>query len=166
MTTPREEKIIRAFKQRDWNELKTQDSWQIFKIMAEFVDGFEKLGSIGPCVSIFGSARTEPGSKYYQLAEDIAFKLKTEKTMKIQFEILNQDMMNILNQLAKIEPMNIAEYKAIIIKDFVDSNFFELVKKIKQSHEKGKKSNRYSITYGICYIVYFGPITYGSKSWS
>jgi len=75
MSTPHEEKIIRAFKQRDWNELKTQDSWQIFKIMAEFVDGFEKLGSIGPCVSIFGSARTEPGSKYYQLAEDIAFKL-------------------------------------------------------------------------------------------
>lgn len=75
MSTPREEKIIRAFKQRDWNEIKTQDSWQIFKIMAEFVEGFEKLGSIGPCVSIFGSARTEPGSKYYQLAEDIAFKL-------------------------------------------------------------------------------------------
>lgn len=75
MTTPNEEKIIRAFKQRDWNELKTQDSWQIFKILAEFVEGFEKLGSIGPCVSIFGSARTEPGTKYYQLAEDIAFKL-------------------------------------------------------------------------------------------
>ncbi len=75
MTTPNEEKIIRAFKQRDWNELKTQDSWQIFKILAEFVEGFEKLGSIGPCVSIFGSARTEPGTKYYQLAEDIAFQL-------------------------------------------------------------------------------------------
>ena len=75
MSIPREEKIIRAFKQRDWNEIKTQDSWQIFKIMAEFVEGFEKLGSIGPCVSIFGSARTEPGTKYYQLAEEIAFKL-------------------------------------------------------------------------------------------
>lgn len=75
MSTPREEKIIRAFKQRDWNEIKTQDSWQIFKIMAEFVEGFEKLGSIGPCVSIFGSARTEPGTKYYELAEEIAFKL-------------------------------------------------------------------------------------------
>jgi uncharacterized protein (TIGR00730 family) len=75
MSTPRDEKIIRAFRQRDWNEIKTQDSWQIFKIMAEFVEGFEKLGSIGPCVSIFGSARTEPGTKYYELAEDIAFKL-------------------------------------------------------------------------------------------
>lgn len=75
MPTPKDEKIISAFKQRNWNELKTQDSWQIFKIIAEFVEGFEKLGSIGPCVSIFGSARTQPGTKYYQLAEDIAFKL-------------------------------------------------------------------------------------------
>ena len=75
MSTPGEDKIIRAFKQKDWNEIKTQDSWQIFKLIAEFVEGFEKLGSIGPCVSIFGSARTEPGTKYYQLAEEIAFKL-------------------------------------------------------------------------------------------
>ena len=43
--------------------------------MAEFVDGFEKLGKIGPCVSIFGSARTKSENKYYQIAEDIAFKL-------------------------------------------------------------------------------------------
>ena len=70
-----EEKIKKAFKQKTWNEIKTTDSWQIFKIMAEFVEGFEKMGSIGPCVSIFGSARTEPGSKYYTLAEDIAYKL-------------------------------------------------------------------------------------------
>jgi uncharacterized protein (TIGR00730 family) len=70
-----EEKIKKAFKQNTWNEIKTTDSWQIFKIMAEFVEGFEKMGSIGPCVSIFGSARTEPGSKYYTLAEDIAYKL-------------------------------------------------------------------------------------------
>jgi uncharacterized protein (TIGR00730 family) len=70
-----EEKILRAFKHKDWNEIKTADSWQIFKIMAEFVQGFEKLGSIGPCVSIFGSARTTPDNKYYKLAEDIAFLL-------------------------------------------------------------------------------------------
>ncbi|MGC9342705.1 MAG: TIGR00730 family Rossman fold protein [Bacteroidales bacterium] len=70
-----DEKIIKAFKQKDWNEIKTSDSWQIFKIMAEFVQGFEKLGSIGPCVSIFGSARTKPDNKYYKLAEDIAFLL-------------------------------------------------------------------------------------------
>ena len=70
-----EEKILRAFKHKDWNEIKASDSWQIFKIMAEFVQGFEKLASIGPCVSIFGSARTTPDNKYYKLAEDIAFLL-------------------------------------------------------------------------------------------
>ncbi len=70
-----EEKILKAFQEKDWNEIKTADSWQIFKIMAEFVQGFEKLASIGPCVSIFGSARTTPEHKYYKLAEDIAFKL-------------------------------------------------------------------------------------------
>jgi uncharacterized protein (TIGR00730 family) len=70
-----EEKIKKAFKQKTWNEIKTTDSWQIFKVMAEFVEGFEKMGSIGPCVSLFGSARTEPGSEYYRLAEEIAYKL-------------------------------------------------------------------------------------------
>ncbi len=70
-----EEKIIRAFKQKDWNEIQTSDSWQIFKIMSEFVQGFEKLGSIGPCVSVFGSARTKPDNKYYKLAEDIGYLL-------------------------------------------------------------------------------------------
>ena len=43
--------------------------------MSEFVEGFEKLSRIGPCVSIFGSARTTPENKYYKLAEDIAYKL-------------------------------------------------------------------------------------------
>jgi len=70
-----EDKIKKAFKQKTWNEIKASDSWQIFKIMAEFVEGFEKMASIGPCVTLFGSARTEPGHKYYDLAEEIAFKL-------------------------------------------------------------------------------------------
>lgn len=70
-----EDKIKKAFKQKTWNEIKISDSWQIFKVMAEFVEGFEKMASIGPCVSIFGSARTKPETKYYQLAEEIAFKL-------------------------------------------------------------------------------------------
>lgn len=70
-----EEKIKRAFKHKTWNEIKSSDSWQIFKIMAEFVEGFEKMASIGPCVSIFGSARTASDNRYYKLAEDIAFKL-------------------------------------------------------------------------------------------
>jgi uncharacterized protein (TIGR00730 family) len=54
------------------------DSWKIFKIMSEFVNGFERMQEIGPCVSIFGSARTKPENKYYQLAEEIAFKLTQE----------------------------------------------------------------------------------------
>ncbi len=57
---------------KGWNEAKTNDSWAIFKIMGEFVSGFEKMSRIGPCVSIFGSARTKPDHKYYKLAESIA----------------------------------------------------------------------------------------------
>ena len=60
---------------KNWNEVKTNDSWCIFKIMGEFVNGYEKLSRIGPCVSIFGSARTKPEDEYYQLAESIAKKL-------------------------------------------------------------------------------------------
>jgi uncharacterized protein (TIGR00730 family) len=76
MTTPSDDdKIRKAFKQKSWNEIKIYDSWQIFKIMSEFVDGFEKLARIGPCVSIFGSAREKPGNDDYKLAEEIAYLL-------------------------------------------------------------------------------------------
>ncbi|MES2133448.1 MAG: TIGR00730 family Rossman fold protein [Bacteroidota bacterium] len=75
MTQDKEDKIRKAFAQKDWNDVKASDSWQIFKIMSEFVNGFEKMQQIGPCVSIFGSARTKPENKYYILAEEIAFKL-------------------------------------------------------------------------------------------
>lgn len=57
---------------KGWNEIKTNDSWAIFKIMGEFVNGFEKMSRIGPCVSIFGSARTKPEDMYYKLAESIS----------------------------------------------------------------------------------------------
>ncbi|MFD2562525.1 MULTISPECIES: TIGR00730 family Rossman fold protein [Aquimarina] len=60
---------------KGWNEIKTNDSWAIFKIMGEFVNGFEKMSKIGPCVSIFGSARTKIDDKYYQLAVDVAQKI-------------------------------------------------------------------------------------------
>ncbi|MEO7087771.1 MAG: TIGR00730 family Rossman fold protein [Bacteroidia bacterium] len=76
--TNEEEKIRKAFDDKDWHDIKSSDSWQIFKIMAEFVSGFEKMAKIGPCVSIFGSARTKPENKYYKLAEEIAFKLTRE----------------------------------------------------------------------------------------
>ncbi|MCG9792757.1 LOG family protein [Flavobacterium algicola] len=71
-----EDKIIEdRLKQKSWNEIRTNDSWAIFKIMAEFVNGYETMGRIGPCVTIFGSARTKPDEPYYRLAEDIAFKI-------------------------------------------------------------------------------------------
>lgn len=73
-----DDKVYSAFKAKDWNEIKTKDSWQIFKIMSEFVEGFETMSKIGPCVSIFGSARTKPENKYYQIAEEIAYKLTLE----------------------------------------------------------------------------------------
>ena len=63
-----EDKIKKAFKQKTWNEIKTSDSWQIFKIMSEFVQGFETMSEIGPCVSVFGSARTKPDNKFYKQA--------------------------------------------------------------------------------------------------
>ncbi|MFZ4261320.1 TIGR00730 family Rossman fold protein [Sphingobacterium sp. HJSM2_6] len=67
----KDEKIIRSFANKNWQEIKVKDSWQIFKIMAEFVDGFEKLAKIGPCVSIFGSARTPENHKYYEMTVEI-----------------------------------------------------------------------------------------------
>lgn len=60
---------------KSWNAIKTNDSWAIFKIMGEFVNGYEKLSQIGPCVSIFGSARTKPDNDYYKLTEEIAKKI-------------------------------------------------------------------------------------------
>ncbi len=74
--TPNEDRKIRdKFTPKTWNEIKTNDSWAIFKIMSEFVEGYEKLSKIGPCVSIFGSARTKTEAKEYKLAEEIAYKL-------------------------------------------------------------------------------------------
>lgn len=73
-----EDKIRLAFADKDWQEIKAGDSWQIFKIMSEFVEGFEKMAKIGPCVSVFGSARTKADNKYYKLAAEIAEKLCKE----------------------------------------------------------------------------------------
>ncbi len=65
--------------QRTWSgSLKGENSWTMFKMISEFVEGFEKLNKIGPCVSIFGSARTKPDNKYYKLAVDIARRLTEE----------------------------------------------------------------------------------------
>ena len=75
----RDEELARklkiAFEPRSWNETKTHDSWAVFKVMAEMVEGFEKLSKIGPCVSIFGSARTKMDNPYYLMAEEIGYRL-------------------------------------------------------------------------------------------
>ena len=70
-----DERIRNAIAPKSWAEIKTHDSWSVFKIMSEIVDGYEKLSKIGPCVTIFGSARVSPNSKYYKLAEETAYLL-------------------------------------------------------------------------------------------
>jgi uncharacterized protein (TIGR00730 family) len=57
---------------KDWNDIKINDSWAIFKIMSEFVEGYERMAKIGPCISVFGSARTKPDNKYYQMGIEIS----------------------------------------------------------------------------------------------
>lgn len=57
---------------KKWSEVKANDSWALFKIMSEFVEGYETMSAIGPCISIFGSARTLPVDPYYKLTVDVA----------------------------------------------------------------------------------------------
>lgn len=63
---------------KEWKSLRGENAWTMFKVMAEFVDGFETLNKIGPCISIFGSARTKPGTPYYELAVRVAARLTEE----------------------------------------------------------------------------------------
>ncbi|MGM0649773.1 MAG: TIGR00730 family Rossman fold protein, partial [Bacteroidota bacterium] len=70
-----DDKIRESFKEKDWVEIKSNDSWAIFKIMSEFVQGYEKLARLGPSVCVFGSARSKPDNKYYKIAEDIGTQL-------------------------------------------------------------------------------------------
>lgn len=67
--------LIKKGAEKNWQDIKAENTWEIFKYMAEFVEGFETLTKIGPCVSIFGSARTKTDTKYYKLAKDIAYLL-------------------------------------------------------------------------------------------
>lgn len=68
-------KSKREISDKKWSGIKSNDSWAVFKIMSEFVNGFETLSKIGPCVSIFGSARTPEDHKYYQIADKLAYLL-------------------------------------------------------------------------------------------
>ena len=75
LTKEEKERIRKSFVQKNWSETKAEDAWSIFKIMGEFANGYEKMSAIGPCVAIFGSARTSPDNKYYVMAEEIAYEL-------------------------------------------------------------------------------------------
>lgn len=78
-----DQKVQNSFSEKTWDETITKDSWMVFKIMSEFVDGYEKMAKIGPCVSIFGSARLKPENEYYKMATDIA-----EKITEIGFGVI------------------------------------------------------------------------------
>lgn len=68
-------RLRKEFKPKTWLQTKAHDSWSVFKIMAEIVEGYEELGRIGPCVAVFGSARSKPGDHSYKLAEEVAYLL-------------------------------------------------------------------------------------------
>jgi uncharacterized protein (TIGR00730 family) len=67
------EKLKESIQPKNWSETISYDTWEIFKVISEMVEGFEKLSRIGPCVSIFGSARIKESNKYYKLTEEIAY---------------------------------------------------------------------------------------------
>ncbi len=67
--------MTELIKQKNWTKIQAEGSWRIWRIVSEFVEGFEKMDNIGPCVSIYGSARTKPDNVYYQMGIDLAKKL-------------------------------------------------------------------------------------------
>jgi hypothetical protein len=82
MKTEKPDDLIKdAFEQKTWQEIHITDSWRVFKIISELVEGFEKL-AYQPMRFYFRSARTHYNDKYYRMAEDIAFKL-TEQVQVI-----------------------------------------------------------------------------------
>ena len=81
---------------KTWNEMKSSNSWLLFKIMGEFVNGFEQMGLIEPCVSIFGSARTKPDQPYYEEAVAIA-----EKIVKQGFGVISGGGLGIMEAANK-----------------------------------------------------------------
>jgi hypothetical protein len=71
------ESYLMEHQRKDWNDIKSNDSWSIFKIMSEFVEAYDRMSKIGPCVSIFGSARTKEENEYYSLSVELGQKLAT-----------------------------------------------------------------------------------------
>ena len=75
MSTEKKNGLPPQHTMKQWTKIKGENAWTMFKVISEMVDGFERLNEIGPCVSIFGSARTQPDHPYYKLAIDVARKL-------------------------------------------------------------------------------------------
>jgi len=73
-----DKRVVRKFEKKTWSEVKSKNSWQVFRIMAEFVEGFDLLTSIGPSVTVFGSARTKKEDTYYKIAYDLGKLLAKE----------------------------------------------------------------------------------------
>ncbi len=73
-----DKRVIRKFEKKTWSEVKSKNSWQVFRIMAEFVEGFDVLTAIGPSVTIYGSARTTPDNPHYQIAYELGKLLAQE----------------------------------------------------------------------------------------
>ena len=71
-------KNLQGKPKKTWSEVKAESSWRMFKIMAEFVDGFDRMDQVGPCIAVFGSARTKPDTKYYKLSTKLANLLADE----------------------------------------------------------------------------------------
>ena len=69
---------MKIHSRKTWTEIKSEDSWALFKIMSEFVHGYESLSRIGPCVSIFGSARNTTEQRYLDAATEIARKITSK----------------------------------------------------------------------------------------
>lgn len=68
----------KPYRDKTWTQINASNSWSIFRIMGEFVDAYETMNRIGPCISIFGSARTKPTNKYYKLTVQLAERLAEE----------------------------------------------------------------------------------------
>jgi len=68
----------RPYKDKAWTQLNASNSWAVFRIMSEFVEAYERMNKIGPCISIFGSARSKEENEYYQMTMEIARRLVEE----------------------------------------------------------------------------------------
>ena len=73
-----DERLLRKFEQKSWSEIKSKNSWQVFRIMAEFVEGFDLLNELGPSVTLFGSARMKTDSSYYKIAYELGKRLASQ----------------------------------------------------------------------------------------